>query len=167
MATYYFKRWNGIQDRPLNPMSEKVAAKRFESGPWFSVALTDDPRFGDHGVVPDALLELEPQARVVKVYHFTPAGSVATIYIFDRQGDRLFLSQAFHYTYADDQQHTLMDSTVVSSFDFDQDGTVTIRDDDTSRPTISSSERRGVDLSSNWEPVPAFGDWASLSRRER
>jgi len=167
MTFHYFERWNFLQDRPIDPLTEADARDRYDSGPWFSVALSSDPQFGERGVLPEALLEVEPKADAVKAYFFTPAGSVALVYWFRREGDRLFLAQTLQYHYDDEAKHRRSESVLTSTFSFSPDGSVTIRDDDKSQQTVQSSERSGVDVSSNWDVVPEFGAWRRLSRRER
>lgn len=57
--------------------------------------------------------------------------------------------------------------TVVESFQFETTGLVHRRLNDKSKEFVQESDIRDVDVSRHWEPVPEFGQWASLGRHDR
>jgi hypothetical protein len=158
VATVYCARWNMVLACPIDPVSEAAARRRFEVGPWFSVVLD-----GEDGA-PRAVIELEPGVEAAKVFHFTPAGSIALIVTFRRDGDLLQLRQTDAYTYADDARHQQRELRVLETVLFRPDGTARRVVNDKSRPEIEVEDRSGVDVSDLALPVPSFGDWELLAR---
>lgn len=167
MAYHYFGRWNTVLDEPIDPLTREEALKRFETGPWFSVGVSDDPQFGKPGIIPEAVLELEPKATAAAVWFFTSQGSATVRYNFREMEGRLFLTNAVTYEYPDDKKHELDESTQTDNMRFKPAGEVVTHRRIKATRSVQKAEQDGVDVSGNWEDIPEFGEWDSLLRWER
>lgn len=155
--------------RANDPYTEEEARKLFASSntdDWFSVAAFKDDL--PNTAIPEFTLEVLPHAEFIKVFFYDQHRSIRFIYGLRTTGDKLFLEYTTQYTYPDDSHyHERNESSVIESFRFEPGGTVQHRINDKSKPTIQVSDRRPVDVSSNWEPVPGFGQWGHLARFDR
>jgi hypothetical protein len=79
----------------------------------------------------------------------------------------MFLSEMLNWQYPDTNVHELNEADIIERLSFKQDGTVrrNSRNDRTGENIIT--DVAGVDVSSHWEQVPAFGEWASAARYQR
>lgn len=163
-AITYCQRWNDKLGKPIEPITEAEARHRFSTdGPhWFTAVIGEAPE-------PDCAIELAAHATVVKSFFYYPDRSIRYIYEFDKHDDqRLFLSTVIRYEYPDKPGwHGQNEATLVEEIAYTPEGVCRITLDDTSKPTIEITDYRDVDVTPNWEAVPAFGDWASLARRDR
>lgn len=85
------------------------------------------------------------------------------MYTFEeREPGRLFLSEAVYREF-DQSSGSVARGTV---YRFSPRGHASV--ERTERPfNRAAISEREVDVSKNWEPRPAFGDWASITRQER
>lgn len=112
----------------------------------------------------------QPDVALVQFYDFW--GTRVVDHSFYRQPDgRLFLTEVVEFEFAD---HTGFvddfDWTTMTVHHFRPDGT----SDVTERRTTAggqteerTTKHRGGDVATHWEDVPAWGDWASITRRDR
>jgi len=87
-------------------------------------------------------------------------------YTFTLINGSLFLETATSYEYGDSQERGgYADADRVESYEFTTGGiirrTVEVDGDE------SRESRDGVDVAGNWEPVPEFGAYDGLARRDR
>ena len=75
---------------------------------------------------------------------------------------RLFLTMATHREFEGDSDKVKCGTT----YYFEQDGLVTIESEDFVKKTHSVKETQ-ADVSGNWEPYPAFGQYQSVVRENR
>lgn len=155
----YRIRWN----QPGTPLSEAQARARDAAGEEYTAVLPARP--GTHGPV---LVTPAWRTGVVVVTFLDGAGRRSVEYVFARHGDRLFLGGVHLWTYPnDDPLLRLSDAIVHEDVRFRDDGRVqrVITDKDKGfRDTVDYTD---VPLDTNWEPVPAFGDYDSIARFER
>ena len=175
----YGQRWNSTMRFMIDVTTEADARKRYVDGPWFSVAVGQDllttpeqaeeaEAAGQHRPVPDFSLEIMPGATTINSFFYDDEGSVKAIYTWRPEGSRLFLFNVTIYTYPDEPLHYGQDECeFVDSFEFHLDATS--RSEHTVRTTrlVTAIDRRNVDLTKNFEPIPAFGQWAGLGRADR
>lgn len=145
------------------PLTERTAKRRYEQvGRWFTAVVGD---VSD----PACVLEINPREPYrFGVKFFDGHGSVRLSYGFYlMEPDRLFLRQVTRWEYPDDGKfHPMNESTVVEILFWEEvDGVVRRRVDD--RGTVHAEDYRDVPVDANWEPYPAFGDFASIARENR
>ena len=72
------------------------------------------------------------------------------------------------WEYPDDgEYHPMFEATRIEEFTYSQDGTAHHEITDTRTGEVTAEDRAGVPLDINWEPVPNFGEWASVAREDR
>jgi len=99
----------------------------------------------------------------VNVGFYDKLGREALTYQFEEiEPGRLFLSMAIHREFKALSEKVLQGTI----FYFRENTSVIIEETNFESATKSSAETN-VDLSGNWEPYPAFGDYSSITRRER
>jgi hypothetical protein len=112
----------------------------------------------------------QPDVALLSFYDFW--GNLDAHYRFVLEEDgRLFLAEVNEYEYADaTRYHESTEWTSLTTHTFAPDGRsqVVVRQALPDGSTdVSTQEFRGGDFSSHWEPVPAWGEWASITRRDR
>jgi len=97
-------------------------------------------------------------------------GVKEAFYAFRRQEDgRLFLTDVSEYEYADPTDRQAEWSSV-TEYHFEPDGyssEVTRTELPDGSQDVKMVERSGGDFSNHYEPVPAFGEWAGVLKRQR
>lgn len=172
MQFTYCRDWNDAQWAPIEPLTPAEAAARFrgdvaEPNQWFSV-VARRAGVGDEGPV-EFVLEVLPESAYVKVKFYELSHSLGLTFGFAKvDAARLFLDEIVEYTYPeDDAFHLESDATVIDASTYTADGHLQRTVDDTSKPTVVEEDYRDVDVSEHWEPIPEFGEWASLGRYKR
>jgi hypothetical protein len=184
----YGSRWNNGFSMMLGPLSEQEARVRYEHGLEVSIACgvaelaaepEDDLDFeGEQPAEWELYTELsrrsrrpdQPDLAMVEFYNFW--GSRVASYYFDRSDDgRLFLGQVDEFEFSDNtgfaEDH---EWSVLTEHYFRPDGSssVVIRHAlPEGGQDVTQTEYTGGDVATHWEPVPAWGDWASITRRDR
>lgn len=161
MQVTYCRRWSFRTQRVTDPLTVEQAAKLDAAGEWYTVVL-------GALTAPTAILDVVRGNRHIDVTFPDDRGRQVLTYDFRQvDDDTMFLTTMTRWEYGDEQARTISQADVVDKFSYRDDGTVhrEVRD-------VRARERRttdfsGVDVSINWEPVPAFGDWESIARRER
>lgn len=184
----YGSRWNNGFSMMLGAVSESVAREHYDQGLTISIASgvaelaaarPDDLAFeGEQPAEWSLYTELsrsvrrpsQPDVAMVEFYNFW--GSREATYYFYRQEDgRLFLQQVNEYDFADDTAFAEDNEwSVLTEHAFRPDGysSVVVRRELPDGSTdVEMTEYSGGDFSTHWEPVPAWGDWASITRRDR
>jgi hypothetical protein len=155
VAVRYCERWNNRQKKPIFAMSEDEARGRHERGELYTVVL------GDHET--PTLVEVFLREGYVGVRWLEPHGKDAMRYGFRRIGDRLFLSEVAINTVSAEGRVTEAESTLIAP-----DGTVEAsRFDNVNRMVKSLAPTTGNDVTAMSEAIPHFGDYVSITRRER
>jgi hypothetical protein len=155
VALTYCERWNTKQKTPIFPMSEDEARARHDNGELYTVVL------GDHAA--PQLVELNLKEGYVGVRWLEAHGKDALRYAFRRNDDRLFLTEVALNTVSDEGKVVQAESTLIKP-----DGTVEVSLFDNVNRTVKTAEpASGKDVTAMWEDVPSFGDYTSISRRER
>lgn len=161
MIWTYCERWNRLTEIPMNPLNSRNAQARHAAGELHTAVASTT----DH-TSPQLRVHIRLETGYAEVIFMDEYGRDTLEYTFTLNSGSLFLETATSYTYGSSEERGgYADAEYMESYDFTPDGIM--------RRTVDScgSEshecRYGVDVSSNWEPVPAFGAYASLIRRER
>jgi hypothetical protein len=160
MQATYSRRWNLVLHKPLDPISEQQARQLDEAGDYYTVAFTQDTTSG--------YLEINWTERYLAVYFLDEQHRPGLCYTFTRlDQDRMFMNSVLRWEYPDDQARAMTGANLTEELRYQQDGVVDreVRDDtahEVRRQTITD-----VNLDINWEPVPQFGQWDSVTRLDR
>jgi hypothetical protein len=160
MQTIYCQRWNFGMVRPIDPLTVEQARRRDTTGKLYTVALGDPAD-------PDVVLEIT-RPDIIVVNFFDKLGRKSVAYYWRRTEDnRMFLRTIRRWQYGDDSAWGLSEAELIEEVAYEPNGIVhhDIRDEKAhERRRVSY---RDVPLDINWEPIPEFGDWASIARFER
>lgn len=184
----YGTGWSEKYRLVLKPMTEDEARARYEAGDKVKIACGEEPLTaevpddldleGDEPAVWTLLAELRRSTRepsqpdIVEVEFFNFWGTREATYYFRLQDDgRLFLTNVDEYEFTDNSRFVRgNDWAVLVQHEFRPDGTsatVVRRSLSDGGTDVTRTEYAGGEFSSHWEPVPAWGDWASITRRDR
>lgn len=158
----YCERWNPLLRKPIGLFSTEQAGARHDAGELYSVVIGDLAK-------PEALIEVRLERDYVAVWFFAEASTLRVLkYTFKRVApDILFLSKIGTWEYPENADQDLRGAHTIDSIHYHVDGIVRHESTDTVTGQTTTSEYTGVDTDINKEPVPTFGQWDSLARRDR
>lgn len=160
MQVTYCELWSSKRRAPTGPMSAEQARRRDANGESYCAVL-GDPN------APESVIEVVPENKYFNVSFVDGEGRTGTAYGFEKiDNSRLFLSEITLWTYPQGARSKSQASRV-ETFEFRPDGYAAQTVDDSSSDQIEKTEKTGVSVDANWEPVPEFGHWASLARYDR
>ena len=155
VSVTYCERWNNTQKQPIFPLSEDAARARHESGELYAAVLGDPET--------PTVVEVFLREGYVGVRWLEPHGKDAMRYAFRRIAERLFLSEVAINTVNAAGKVIEAESTLIRP-----DGTVEVsRFDNVNRTVETAEPKTSKDVAAMWEAIPPFGDYASITRRER
>ncbi|GAA3749052.1 hypothetical protein HDA32_001188 [Spinactinospora alkalitolerans] len=161
MRITYCEAWDVLSQRPRTPVSPQEAERRYRFGEPFTV-LIGTP----HSSV---IIEIDWEEGRAGSTFIGRYGRKEISYGFHSLGeDSLFLGATTSWDYPQNSRSRMLSDTVrVETCDYHPDGYTkkTVRDSATRGESVS--EHRDVPVDLHWEPVPRFGDWASLARLHR
>jgi hypothetical protein len=79
----------------------------------------------------------------------------------------MFLESVIRWQYGDANARMLGESELIEKISYREDGTVHRQIRDKKAKEKRDTDYRNVKLDINWEPIPKFGDWASIARFDR
>ncbi|MCA1691748.1 MAG: hypothetical protein LC733_05935 [Actinobacteria bacterium] len=157
MTVSYSRRWNDVRKKPMQPIQEDEARRMHEAGqPYVAYVHGVDARR-------DAVVEVALFSPTVVVYFLDERGKRTIHYAFrsDGQGG-LFLDEFGWRNYAHDGQITLSEI-----HRFSEDGSVSVARTNATTDRETTWEEKLEDTALLLEPIPAFGDYESITRFER
>ncbi|MFD2473655.1 hypothetical protein [Amycolatopsis silviterrae] len=163
LTVHYCRAWGGDDRTMWQPLTERTAKRRYEDGgKWFSAVIGDVSE-------PDCVLEINPQSPYrITVKFFDGHGSTLLSYGFWlMEPGQLFLKHVVRWEYPEDGVfHSMNEATLIEDVFWEKpDGVV--RRELQQGNSVSVEGYRDVPIDANWEPYPAFGDFASIARRDR
>jgi hypothetical protein len=167
MKYIYCEHWDDRRREPRELLMEHEARLRYEAGTtepknWFTVAAVGED--GEYEDVLMGVMEVLPFGAFIRTRILDDLNRTGVVYHFKRVNELMFLSSIIHYTYEDNVAYTgVARAAVVEELEFRVEGAYMKHTlDAIASPTIEVREYRDVDLSANWEPTPAFGDWGAF-----
>lgn len=155
MAIGYCYEWNDLLAAPRDLYDEATARERHQQGQLYTAILGDL-------AVPHTLVEVRLEVPWIAVHFLDDQLRRQVMYAFGSvEGGRLFLEQYRRIEFSNDG--TKAAAEVVR---FNKDGLAEVRQRDASTNMVERSNVT-ADVSENWEPIPAFGDYRSIARFER
>ncbi|MBF4635212.1 hypothetical protein ITJ38_12415 [Agreia pratensis] len=149
---------------PFGWISYDTARARFETTREFFCVMNGEA--GDGTVVPDFVLHVGPgvDGPSIRAQFFTPGGAVYRTIDYKSVDGRLFKWIVRERSYPNmTSRYTLSQATTVVEGTFEPDGHASVKFNDKSQPTVQLRELNDVPVASHWMPIPAFGDWDSLT----
>jgi hypothetical protein len=163
MSWSYCGQWNWLREKPIDPIDPAEAARRHAAGEGEGYTAVSE----EDGSV-DLVVDVALAPGNVAVHFADEFGRRELIYTFRRQENgHLFLSEVISYEYGDSTDRgDYAEPIGTETFEFDPDGVVRRITQDSARGG-TLEERDTVDVAPNWEPVPAFGQYDSITREDR
>lgn len=153
MELTYCDRWNKLMTEPMSAFDEVEARRRHEAGELYTAISWVDDR-------PDAFVEVRFETAYVGCKFLDEQLRIVLTYRFDRLSvDRMFLVETRYYNPDDRSQHETMR--------FDVDGSMKRKLASTEFLEVADTPLAGDELAILYEPVPQFGQYESVLRRER
>ena len=85
-----------------------------------------------------------------------------------QQNGLMFMIEVSTWFYRDDNEYVPRNQALANeTVRYTPEGIAQLSRSDKVANVIEKTSYRNVDVSSHWEPVPAFGEWASISRFNR
>jgi hypothetical protein len=161
MIWTYCEQWNRLTESPMNPLTSQGARARHVSGDLYTAVA-----FRTEHSSPELCVHIRLETGYAAVIFIDGYGRNSLEYTFSLINESLFLETATYYAYGSSQARGgYADAEYMDSYDFTPDGIM--EKTEQSGGDESHESRQGVDVSSNWEPVPSFGAYDSLIRRDR
>lgn len=150
-----------MRHEPIDVISKAAAKKRDVAGKPYLAVLGEATR-------PDALVEVNWSQEYLGIWFLDEKLRRNASYAFRKIDDvRLFLEQITLYEYPERAEDDLYTAEKVTIFAYEEDGVAHEIISDAKAGTEETISRSNVPLNINWEPVPEFGDWESISRWDR
>lgn len=159
----YCLKWNIRRKRPGITLSEAEALARDAAGDEYT-AVIPQPAGKGYPVLVTPVWKND----FLAVTFLDEAGRQHLQYSFTRKDERLFLGRAFIWTYpSDDPKLDIGDSVKREDIRYREDGYVKRIVIDETEAVKDTTEYSDVPVDENWEPVPEFGSYRSIARKER
>ncbi|MEU5692777.1 hypothetical protein [Actinosynnema sp. NPDC020468] len=155
----YCERWNFPDVAPVIPLSEADARQRDAEGELYTAVIGEPAN-------PEVLVEVV-RPDYVGVYFPDKLGRQWQKFAFRRVDDALFLESITRWQYGDESARMLGEAELIEQVKYREDGTVHRQVRDKKAREKRDTDYHSVSLDINWEPVPEFGDWASVARFDR
>ncbi|MCL8015118.1 hypothetical protein [Streptomyces sp. AS02] len=161
MIWTYCEQWNNLTEKPMTPLTPEQAEARHASGELYTAVSSPAEQS-----TPTLRVEMRLETGYASVIFMDESGRDTLDYTFTLINGSLFLETATSRSYGNSQERGgYADADRTETYEFTTDGVMQRAIEEEGGE--SKESRHGVDVSSNWEPVPAFGAYASLIRRER
>jgi hypothetical protein len=161
-VTYCFK-WNSRRNRAGVPLSEAEAREQDAGGDEYTAVV---PQAGSAHPV---LVTVVWKNNFVGVSFIDEVGRKYMQYSFYKKNEAsLFLTNVVIWTYPNDDPKLLFaDAVQQEEIQYREDGYVRRILIDKTEAVKDTTEYSDVPVDDNWEPVPTFGDYRSIARKER
>lgn len=157
----YCEQWNNLTETPLDPLTPEQAQARHVSSELYTAVASPTGQS-----TPTLRVEMRLETGYASVVFMDEYGRDTLEYTFTLINGSFFLETATSNSYGSSQERGgYAEADRTETYEFTTDGVIqrTVEEEGGE----SQESRHGVDVSSNWEPIPAFGAYASLIRRER
>jgi hypothetical protein len=158
----YCHTWNRRRMRPGVPLTPAEARARHDAGEQY-VAVLPGP--------PPVLVTVDGAGSTIAVTFYDRLDRQVLKYWFKASSppaEQFFLRNVTFWEYPDERRGLVQgDASRIEDLAYQEDGYVMriVRDKVAQEKT--TQEFRDVPVAGNWEPVPRFGEYTSIARRER
>ena len=156
MTVTYAEKWSRRKRAPHRPLDPAEALRRHEAGEPYVALLSDGER-------PFAFVTLHLKLGAVAVGFLDEQLREELDYTFavPEGSDRLFLQRSVMRVFGDDDQ-----VAYTETYFFRPDEPVEVHKTDAASQ-LRETFKVEADLAANWEPIPEFGRYESIARKER
>ena len=170
MRTVYGRAWNQVRLRIGGVIGEEQARLRYLSGgkdDWFSVGAYADGV--PDGAAPEYTMEVTPQGGFISLSFYDQLCRVRFEFLFGKtDAGVMFLEEIYDFRYPDETTYYTRSGCVTNTnYRYRPDGSMHWRLTDKVANVTEQADYRDIDVSTHWEPVPEFGEWASITRFDR
>lgn len=160
--TIYCQNWSF--KGPGKIITERTARKRYGSGIPFTIVVPPRQEGGQPTLITVAWCN-----KYLETVFLNRLGRQSVKYMFDKIDEEwMFLRTVYIHTYpTDDPDLDINEAVRIEHHKFHGDDRLTLTVKDKIAQEREKTEYDAIDFASNWEPVPTFGDWASVARFER
>ncbi len=153
-AVTFWEGWHRHAKEPVGPLTHNQASQQERNQKPYVAVLGDPMR-------PRCFIEINND--FFGVSFLDEDSQEHLMYSFEEiEEGKLFLSEALYREY-DDETGSVLSGTI---YRFLPDGRTSVERQESRTNQITVSDRE-TDVSSNWEPRPALGDYVSITREER
>lgn len=161
MIWTYCEKWNSLKESPMGPLAPGAARARHGSGQLYNAI-----GYPQGSSLPALRVGLRLETGYAAVTFMDEYGRDTLAYVFTLINGSLFLEAATTYSYGNSTERGgYADAVYMETYEMTPDGIMHQAIESNGQETRES--RQGIDMASNWEPIPQFGDYNSLIRRER
>lgn len=155
----YSERWSDLAGKPTSVISEDEARERNASGEPFTVTLGDPE-------APDAVIDVAWKNDHLGVWFFDQEVRRSVHFSFRVHGDKLFLVTVMNWKYPEGAV-LRNEATTIERVSYTPEGIVTHEVTDKVADQKTIRDISDVDVRMNWEGIPVFGEWESVTRFDR
>lgn len=155
----YSDRWSDLAGKPTGVIGKGEARERHATGEPYTVTLgaPDDP---------DAVIDVARKNDYLGVWFFDERVRRSVHFAFHARGDKLFLVTVTNWTYPEGAV-LRNEATTIDRITYTTEGLVTRDVTDHTTRQKTTQHIADVDVTTNWQNSPAFGEWSSVTRFER
>lgn len=164
MSTFdvvYCWDWNVRLAQPIESTSESVARKQDSIGEQYTAVLFDGQGVAERTVT------VVWKNNHVGLDFLDYRGRPVCRYFFTRMNPQYLFVSELEIREWDEQGQMLNESTRIETSIYKPDGTLVWEEIDPNTGVGATQEGRQEFLEYHWEPVPEFGNWASVARYDR
>ncbi|WP_278103739.1 hypothetical protein [Microbacterium proteolyticum] len=170
MRTVYGRAWNSRLLVMGGVVTEGEARRRFDEGgeeEWFAVAAYAEGV--PDGAAPEYSMEVNPGRNFISVSFHDQLCRIRFKFLFlKHENGMMFLTEIFAFRYPDESTYYTRSGCVTNTnYRYRPDGSMHWRRTDKVANVTEQADYRDIDVSTHWEPVPEFGEWASITRFDR
>lgn len=157
----YCERWNNKLMRPIEPLTAEEAQRRDQAKELYTVVVGDP-------AAPRCYVEIAWENNHVGVWFLDEVLRRSAHLSFTRLDDTMmFLDAMVLWHYPRRAGRSLEDASSIEKVVYKTDGYVRRKKIDVRKRKETIEEFTDVPLDINWEPVPVFGDYRSVTRVDR
>ncbi len=157
----FCRRWNTITATPIDPLTPAQAERMDRAKRWYTVVVGEP-------AAPRCYVEVAWENEHVGVWFLDEGLRQSVHYSFTRLDETMmFLDAVILWCYPRRAGRSFDDASRIEAVEYTTDGLVRRTTTNVRRGKDEVEDVSDVPLGSNWEPVPAFGDYRSVTRLDR
>ena len=157
----FCRRWNTITATPIDPLTAAEAEEMDRSKQWYTVVVGDPS-------APRCYVEVAWENDHAGVWFLDEGLRQSVHYSFTRLDETMmFLDSVVLWSYPRAAGRSFDEASTIEAVEYTTEGLVRRTTTNVRKKKDKIEEFSDVPLDINWEPVPAFGDYRSLTRLDR
>ncbi len=157
----YCERWSNTRCKPFEPLTPAEAQRRDQAKEFYTVVLGDP-------AAPRCYVEVAWENNYLGVWFLDEELRRSAHLSFTRLDDtRMFLDAVVLWHYSSRAGRSFSDASTIEKTSYKTNGFVRRTTTDVRKKRDKVEEFKDVPLDINWEPVPVFGNYTSVTRVDR